>query len=202
MTSEIIEEKEEENDCFINRKAQKERIRQIIEYQKSLYWSSSSATAAASSSAFYTSNKSGILLDLMKNGNTSLRRLFEMEHTSLATHFQDYSGSPVIKTIPLWGSSETDDEIHDSWAEIKQIGAFKGLGNDGVSNFASDGSFLAREFGFKDKNMTIGSKRRKLTRKKSFRRLPGFWLWRCRRFKFIFGLRLKRLSVMICGKIF
>lgn len=191
MTSEIIEEEKDD---------EKKRIRQIIEYQKSLYWSSYSSSSFSSSIASSTSstlcNKSGRLLDLMKSGNTSLRRLFEMEHTTLATHFQDYCCSSITKTIPLWGS-ETDDEIHDPWAAMKRIGGLEDFGNDELSNYASDGSFMDGEFGFRDKRV---STRRKLTRKKSFRRLPRFPFWRFRRFRF--RLRLKRLRIKICGKKF
>ncbi|KDP24473.1 hypothetical protein JCGZ_25037 [Jatropha curcas] len=196
MTPEIREVKDDDDDddrnCFINTEAEKKRIRQIIQYQKSLYRSSSSSPVASSSS-FSSSSRSGNLLHLMKTGNTSLRRLFDMEHTSLASHFQCYSGSPVIQTIPLWGS-ETDDEIDDPWADIKQIGTSKVAGNDRPSNFASDGSFVGGEFGFKDKKSIRG--RRKLTRKKAFRRLPGFCFWRWGRF------RMKRLRIMICDKKF
>ncbi|KAJ6407752.1 hypothetical protein OIU84_011116 [Salix udensis] len=108
--------------CFFNTEDQKQRIIQIIEHQKSLYWPSSSSSSASCSSSS-SSHKSSSLLDLMKVGSTSLRRLFDMEHTSLATHFQDYSGSPITKPIPLWGSG-TENEVHDPWASIRQIGNF------------------------------------------------------------------------------
>ncbi|KAI5584525.1 hypothetical protein POPTR_006G098800v4 [Populus trichocarpa] len=197
MTSEITEEKDDDSPCFFNTEDERQRIRQIIEYQKSLYWSSSSpslSSSTASCSSFSSSHKSSSLLDLMKVGSTSLRRLFDMEHTSLATHFQDYSGSPMIKPIPLWGS-DTENEVHDPWASIRQIGAFSDPGSDEPSKFAS-GSCKNDDFASKDKK----AKNRKLTRKKSFRRLPGFRVWRFRRFSF--RLRLKRLRIMICGKIF
>ncbi|KAJ8899705.1 hypothetical protein K2173_019404 [Erythroxylum novogranatense] len=133
-SSEITEEKDEEdNYLFINTEAQKERIRQIIEYQKSLYWSSSSSslsTSAASCSSFSSSRRNSNLLDLMKVGSMSLKRLFEMEHTTLATHFQDYSGSPLIKTIPLWGSDDTDNDIFDPWSAIEKIGTSNEFGSD------------------------------------------------------------------------
>ena len=44
------------------------------------------------------------LLEFIKGGSTSLRRLLEMEHTSLATHIEYYSDSPIIKTIYMWDS--------------------------------------------------------------------------------------------------
>lgn len=37
----------------------------------------------------------------MRGGSTSRRRLFDMEHTSLADHFEEYSGTPVIKPFLL-----------------------------------------------------------------------------------------------------
>ncbi|KAL0336774.1 UNVERIFIED_CONTAM: hypothetical protein Scaly_1952500 [Sesamum calycinum] len=62
------------------------------------------------------------LLDLMKDGSTSLRRLFDMEHTSLGNYFKDYSVSPIVKPVLLWGSDSDNDAHDDPWAEIKQIG--------------------------------------------------------------------------------
>ncbi|CAK7324335.1 unnamed protein product [Dovyalis caffra] len=199
MISEITEEKDDDSSCFINTEDQKKRVRQIIEHQKSLYWSSSSpslSSSAASCSSFSSSHKSSSLLDLMKVGSTSLRRLFDMEHTSLAKHFQDYSGSPIIKSIPLWGS-DTEDEIHDPWGSIRQIGNFSDPGLDEASKTASV-SCRSDDFVSKDKKAKKSNPR--LTRKKSFRRLPGFRVWRFRRFSF--RLRLKRFRIMICGKIF
>ncbi|KAK9289374.1 hypothetical protein L1049_007529 [Liquidambar formosana] len=201
MISEITEDEDEDAPCIINKEAQKERIRQIIQYQKSLYLSSSSSSSysssAASCSSFSSSRKSSSLLELMKGGSTSLRRLFDMEHTSLATHFEEYSGSPIIKSIPLWGS-DSDDGNCDPWASIKQIGPTNNPGSDGPSRFGSDSSFKGGESGFRNRKTRISN--RKLTRKKAFRRLPGFGLWRCRGFRF--RLRLRRLRIMICGRKF
>ena len=200
--SEITEEKDEEAPLFIN----KERIRQILEYQKSLYLSSTSsslyfsvpsAPSAPSCSSFSSSWKSNSLIELMKGGNTSLRRLFDMEHTSLANFFEDYSGSPMTKTIPLWGS-DTDDEIHDPWASIKQFEPTKNSGTNGQTKLATEGSFMDKDFGFGNRKVNVNN--HKLTRKKSFRILPGFGLWRCRGFRF--KLKLKRLRIMICGRKF
>ncbi|KAJ6922524.1 hypothetical protein NC652_016234 [Populus alba x Populus x berolinensis] len=151
MTSEITEEKDDDSPCFFNTVDKKQRIRQIIEYQKSLCWSSSSpslSSSTASCSSFSSSHKSSGLLDLMKVGSTSLRRLFDMEHTSLATHFQEYSGSPMIKPIPLWGS-DNENEVHDPWASIRQIGTFSDPGSDEPSKFAS-GSCRNDDFASKD----------------------------------------------------
>ncbi|XVE97053.1 hypothetical protein REPUB_Repub02eG0277300 [Reevesia pubescens] len=199
ISSEITEEHDEENPYFINSEVGKESIRRIIQYQKSLYWSSSSSlsSSAASSSSISSSRRNGSLLELMKSGSTSLTRLFDMEHTSLSTHFQDYSGSPIIKTIPLWGS-DTDGEVQDPWASIKLTGSFNNVKPGSRSDFASDGSFVDKNFSFKSRKMKNSNRR--LTRKKSFRRLPGFGLWRCTGFRF--RLRLRRLRIMICGRIF
>ena len=82
-----------------------------------------------------------------------------MEHTSLATHFQDYSGSPIIK--PIWGS-DTENEVHDPWASIRQIGTLSEPESDEPSKLAS-GSCRDDEFVSKDKK----AKSRKLTRKKA-----------------------------------
>lgn len=194
MKPEITEEKDDDDDetsCL--RGDQRDKIRQIIEYQKSKYLASSSSSSSASiCSSFSSSHRRSTLLDLMKTGSTSLRRLFDMEHTSLANHFDNFSGSPITKTIPLWGS-DTDDELnYDPWANIKQIG----VRNDEPSNFASDGSFKNQELGFK--NMKPKMINRKLRRKQSYRRLPGFGLWICRGFRF--RLRLRRLRIMIFGR--
>lgn len=125
-----------------------------------------------------------------------MRRLFDMEHTSLAKHFE-YGGSPIIKPIPLW-ASDSDYEAPDPWASIKQFGAIHDPRTDAQSKLASEGSFKDKEFGFG--NRKVKHSNRKLRRKKSFKRLPGFGFWRCRGFRF--GLKLKRLRILICGRIF
>ncbi|KAL2337024.1 hypothetical protein Fmac_011470 [Flemingia macrophylla] len=199
MFSEINEETDEETHLFINTEEQKEKIRKIIQYQKSLYRSSSSLSYSASSSSSLSSpHKSSSLLGLMKGGSTSMRRLFEMEHTSLATHFDSYSGSPIIKPISLW-ESDSEREFQDPWALIKGVESSRFVGTDRESELASTGSFVDEDYG-SHQNTNDKSGRRKLTRKKSFRRLPGFGLWRCGRFRFTF--RLRRLKVRICCRIF
>lgn len=199
--SEIIEEKNDDDDsCCVDPEAQKERIRRIIEHQKSLWQSSSSSSSlsssAASCSSFSSSRRSGSLLSLMKVGNTSLKRLFEMEHTSLANHFDDLSGSPVIKPILLWGS-ETDNEheTRDPWPSIMQFGPRNDSRIDRQSKFVSDGSFIEGD-GFHDREVRTG--KRKLTRKKAFRRLPGFGIWRCGGYRM--RLRLRRLRIAFCRR--
>lgn len=194
--AEITEEEEEEVPGFIDPEDQKERIRQILKYQKSVYSFSSSSSSSSTSSSSAKSLRSSSLLDLMKAGNTSLRRLFDMQHTSLATYFDKYSGSPMIKPIPLWGS-DSDVEICDAWASIK-IGLSRDSGSH-RTNCTSNGSFIGRKIG--SQNSTIRVSKPKLTRKKSFRKLPRFGLlWRSWRFRVRF--RLRRLRIMICGKIF
>lgn len=210
MRSEITAEEEDDDennsgdDIIIPTGLLKEKIRRIIEYQKSLYHkssfsSSSSAAFAPSSSAYSTVSKSSTsLMELMKSGNTSLRRLFDMEHTSLANYFDIYSGSPERKTIYLWGS-DTDNEYYDPWAFIKQIGEKSSvLKEDEQSNFASGGNSFRNEEQLVYKNSSqTKARNRRLTRKKSFRRLPGFGLWRFRNFRL--RLRLKnRLKILIC----
>lgn len=200
MISEITEEKdEEEATCFIDTEAQKQRVRQIIEYQKELYRSSSSlSSSSASCSSFSASQRSSSLFNLMKTGSTSLRRLFEMEHTSLATYFENYSGSPLIKPIPLW-SGDSDQESHiDPWASIKQYRPnVDSEIDDGQNRSASGGNFLDGDFGFVKTKVRIGN--RKLTRKKSFRRLPGFGFWRFRGFRFRLKL-IRRIKIAIFGR--
>ncbi|KAJ6865239.1 hypothetical protein NC651_035727 [Populus alba x Populus x berolinensis] len=105
----------------------------------------------------------------MKAGSPSMRRLSDTKHTSLATHFQDSSGSPI--TNP---GSDTDP-----WASIRQAGT---SGSDEPRNFTSGSG----------RNGDFESKVRKS--KKSRLRL-----WRFRRSGL--RLRLKRLRIMICGKI-
>ncbi|KAI5663563.1 hypothetical protein M9H77_22886 [Catharanthus roseus] len=197
MASEIIEEKEEESPYTIDAKAQELNIRRIIKYQKSLYYSCSSSSsfssAAGSRSSFSSPRKSRSLLDLMKEGSTSLRRLFEMEHTSLKNYLKDYSGSPMIKPIFLWGS---DTDHDDPWLSIKQAIAMASMtDHDYRSNLAQSGMAL------EDHKFPRMGKRR-LTRTRSFRRLPRFRVWFiCRGFRF--RLRLfRRLRVMICGRKF
>ncbi|KAM5560378.1 hypothetical protein ABKV19_021512 [Rosa sericea] len=198
--SEIIEEKNDEDSCCVDPEAQRERIRRIIEHQKSLWQSSSSSSSlsssAASCSSFSSSRRSGSLLSLMKVGNTSLKRLFEMEHTSLANHFDDLSGSPVIKPILLWGSdTDNEHEIYNPWPSIMQFGPRNDSRIDRQSKFASDGSVIESD-GFHNREVRTG--KRKLTRKKSFRRLPGFGIWRCGGYRM--RLRLRRLRIAFCRR--
>ncbi|KAM1307506.1 hypothetical protein ACFX2H_009751 [Malus domestica] len=200
--SEITEEKDDdESEFFVDPETQKERIRRIIEYQKSLYRSSSSSSSLSSSSAscssFSSARRSSSLLGLMKVGNTSLRRLFDMEHTSLANHFEDFSGSSIIKPILLWGSdTDNEHETRDPWESIKQFRSINHSRIDDVQDeFASDGN-LGGDSGFRDREVTIGTRR--LTRKKSFRNLPRFGLGRCRGFRF--RLRLRRLKIVFCRR--
>ncbi|KAJ6968859.1 hypothetical protein NC653_036743 [Populus alba x Populus x berolinensis] len=127
------------------------------------------------------------LRDLMKAGSPSMRRLSNTEHTSLATHFQDSGGSPIINPIPLWGGDT------DPWASIRQAGT---SGSDEPRNSTSGSG---RNGDFESKVRKAKKSNHRLTRKKSFPRLPGLRLWRFRRSGF--RLRLKRLRIMICGKI-
>nr|GME01525.1 serine/threonine-protein phosphatase 4 regulatory subunit 3-like isoform X1 [Ipomoea batatas] len=125
-------------------------------------------------------------MDLMKEGSTSLRRLFDMEHTSLAAYLRDYSGSPVFKAIPLWGS-DSDDEIHgDPWSSMKQQMGIAALAED---RFVDEKVVKIQRI-----------RARKLSRKKSFRSLPRFGgrLWKVR----VFRLRLRRLRIILCGRKF
>lgn len=195
MITEITEEKVEESGFLINKEAQKQKIRQIIEYQKSLCSSlSSSSSSAASSSSSLSSYKSSSLLNLMKGGSTSLRRLFDMEHTSLATYFRVYSGSPIIKPILLRGS-DTDNETLDPWASINQ------LRNTVVSRSTDEETTVVSSIYEKSnhRNSKARIDNRKLTRKKSFRKLPRFRLWSSRGFRL--GMKLRRLRIVICGTI-
>ncbi|KAL8146542.1 hypothetical protein AgCh_004318 [Apium graveolens] len=199
MASEITEE-EDEDDCFIIKtEAHRNKIRQIIEHQKSLYFSSSassSCSSTATSSSSSSSRTSSSLLKLMKGGNTSLRRLFEMEHTSLATHMKEYSGSPVIKPILLWGSDTDDGICDDPWMTFKKIETVNTFNSPYGS--ASEGSFIDREFTYQKSRQKW--RKRKLSRTKTFRRLPRFIQWTCRGFRFRF--RLRRIRIMICGRIY
>lgn len=199
-SEEIIEEEDEEGIFIINTEAQKDKIRQIIEYQKSLYFASSSSSShsstAASCSSFPSSRASNSLLDLMKEGNTSLRRLFDMEHTSLATHMKEYSSSPVIKPILLWGSDTDDGAYDDPWMEIKRTEPSNAYRSPMGS--ASGGSFMDGESAYQNRKQKM--RKRKLSRTKTFRRLPRFTQWRCRGFRF--RLRFRRVRIMICGRIF
>ncbi|PIN25034.1 hypothetical protein CDL12_02221 [Handroanthus impetiginosus] len=148
MASEITEEQDENHFCIKDKEAEKLRIRQLIDYQKSLYLSSSASSsfssAAASTSSFTSPRKSrsSSLLDLMKGGSTSLGRLFDMEHTSLGDYLKDYSVSPIIKPVFLWGS-DTDNDLHDDpWSEIRQIkSAFDSISDFQGGVLSSQGKF-------------------------------------------------------------
>ncbi|CAJ1804769.1 unnamed protein product [Sphenostylis stenocarpa] len=92
-----------------------------------------------------------------------MRRLFDMEHTSLATHFDFYSGSPITKPITLW-KSDSEHDFQDPWALIKEVGPTRFVGTDRESKLASKGCYVNGDFG---SPIEISSSKRKLTRKKS-----------------------------------
>ncbi|KAL9672135.1 hypothetical protein QQ045_028383 [Rhodiola kirilowii] len=214
MASQITtEEDDAEAPCVINTEAEKVKIRRIIKRQRSQYLSSSSsssfssATVSCSSSSLSSSHRNGNLLQLMKVGSTSLRRLFDMEHTSLATHFNDYSGSPVTKPILLWGS-DSDDGAYDPWEFFKQNVKVNNFQNKVPSRLSFSSPYVNvknTESSKKEAELSFHetkrkSRNRKLARTRSFRRLPklGIWIWRGFRFR----LRLRRLRIMICGRQF
>ncbi|KAJ9694954.1 hypothetical protein PVL29_010441 [Vitis rotundifolia] len=103
-----------------------------------------------------------------------------MEHTGLATHWQDFNGSPMIKPISSW-DNDRDDRFHDPWMSIRQIGPSRDLGPD--------------EFGLENRETRIMT--RKLSRTKSFGRLPGFGSCICR--GFWFKLKSRQPQIMVCG---
>lgn len=197
MALEITEEEDEDGCFIIKTEAHRNKIRQIIQHQKSLYFSSSASSSYSSTAASFSSSRTNSsLLELMKGGNTSLRRLFDMERTSLATHMKEYSGSPIIKPILLWGS-DTDDGISDDpWMKFKKVETVNDFKSPNGS--ASEGSYIDREFAYKRSRHKW--RKRKLNRTKTFRRLPRFIQWTCRSFRFRF--RLRSIRIMICGRIY
>ena len=144
MASEITGERDEEPSCIIDAETRELNIRRIIEYQKSLYCSSSSSSSfstVGASFSFSSPRKSSSFLDLIKEGSTSLRRLFDKEHKSLENYLKDYSGSPIIKRILLWGSDTDDGVRHDDpWMCIKQAGAMVDYGSESQSGMALEDS--------------------------------------------------------------
>lgn len=199
MASEITEEEDEDSYFFINKEAQKDKIRQLLKHQKNQYNSSSSScssyslsssgVALRSSCSSSDNNQSQKLLNLMKKGSRSLRRLFDMEHTSLGNHFEFYSCSPETKTIPLWGS-DSDDAVHDDpWMGIVKFD------RGGIVHEHEE----HEEYEEKKKQESQEERKdslfqtHKLTRKKSFSKLPSFYKFRFR-FRFRFRLRLRLMS--------
>ncbi|KAE8099230.1 hypothetical protein FH972_017227 [Carpinus fangiana] len=91
-----------------------------------------------------------------------------------------------------FSDSDHDEYEHDPWAPVKQFGP------NGQTKTASEGGFMDGELDFGIRKSKTSN--RMLKRKKSFRRLPGFGLWRCRGFRF--RLKLKRLRIVICGRKF
>uniref|UniRef100_A0A7N1A9Y5 Uncharacterized protein n=1 Tax=Kalanchoe fedtschenkoi TaxID=63787 RepID=A0A7N1A9Y5_KALFE len=206
MSSQITEEEDDaEAPCVgINTEAQKERIRKIIQRQRCQYMCSASFhTPPIKCTALSFCRRNGSLLELMKLGSASLRRLFDMEHTSLATHFSQYSGSPLTKPILLWGS-DSDDGASDPWEWIKRSVAEKDFQRVTRSGFSFSGQCVSngvRNHGGKGEagrgfHVTKRTSL-KLARTKSFRRLPklGVWIWRRLRFRL-------RFRIVICdGKL-
>ncbi|KAL4557884.1 hypothetical protein LXL04_036078 [Taraxacum kok-saghyz] len=199
MASEITEEDDDEDSYFLhNRECQKEKIRKLIKHQKHQYQSTSSSSSSSSSSTDATSrsscssfdqNQNRKLLNLMKKGSTSLRRLFDMEHTSLANHFDFYCCSPEIKTIPLWGS-DSDDTIHeDPWMGITKFRSRF------IQQQHQEVEKLQEHKEQNDQYDQFGNQ--KLTRKKSFSKLPSFFKFR---FRFPFRFRLKP-RIRFCSRI-
>ncbi|CAH1445936.1 unnamed protein product [Lactuca virosa] len=196
MASEITEEDDNEDSYFLhNRDAQKEKIRQLIKHQKNHYQSTSSSSssststgaASRSSCSSFDQNQSRKLLNLMKKGSTSLRRLFDMEHTSLANHFDFYCCSPETKTIPLWGS-DSDDAIHDDpWMGITK----------NSSRFIQQHQELEKHQEHENEHKEYQLGNQKLTRKKSFSKFSSFYKFR---FRFPFRFRLKP-RLRFCSRI-
>lgn len=195
MASEIRED-DDQVPCSIQEKeAEKIKIRQIIDYQKSLYFSSSSRSSfssASTSCSSSSSSKSSSLLDLMRGGSAPLGRLFSMEHTSLEKHFKEYSGSPLIRPILLWGSDSDGD---DPWAGFEH--ASRGFG---PTTFLEDESRLSSRGNSGIEELQQGLKR-KLHRAKSYKRLPRFSFWRCGRFRVKMRLVRFKLKVLIRRRI-
>lgn len=180
MSLEITEDDDEENPS--TNELKKERIKRIIEYQKSIYYSSSlSGNTSAESSSAHQSNR---LMELMESGNTSLRRLFDMEDTRLANHLKDYYGYPPVTE---WESNR-ENEDDDPWLTINEL-----TQRDSAIETHSMNNQVGPNTSGKQRARNL-----KLTRKKSFKRLPG--LWSCTIFRFRF--RIKRVRIMICGKLF
>lgn len=186
MASEIREEKEDDdeeetNSFSINAETQLlVNIRRILQYQKSLY---NHPSSSSSSSSFSSTRKGSSLLELMKEGRTSLRRLFDMEHTSLKNYFHDYSGSPIIKPILLWGS-DTDHDHDPYWMSLSRSHSQTWMASEPIVQRPS---------------------KRRLPRTKSFRKLPSrFRFWICGG-RGIFRFRprfLRRLRIFIRGRKF
>ncbi|ERN09756.1 hypothetical protein AMTRI_Chr08g202020 [Amborella trichopoda] len=210
--SEITDE-----DGNMDSEAQKNMIRRIIQYQKLLYLSSSAASSSSSSSSLSASASSSLsssfsslsqrrltLLELMKARNGSLKRLFSMEHTSLSKHFNDYSGSPVIKPLYLW-ESDTDESIPEPalpWPAEEKFRVESVERGEAIDR----AQYILKEEGRERNDDTSKvpdfsrprfGNRRTLTRKKSYRALPRFSRWRWRGFR----LRLRRLRIFVCGRI-
>lgn len=114
-----------------------------------------------------------------------------MEHTSLSSYFQDYSGSPIIKPHFLWGS---DSDHDDPWKSIEKH-HHQQQKDESTSRVASKGSFTKQDFADTKKKQRCG--KHKLKRTKSFRKLPRFrfnlWRWG--------GFRLRRLRFLFCGRV-
>lgn len=223
--SEICEE--DEVSCAYERidaEARKHRIRKIISHQKSLYLSShlllssssssTSDSSSASSCSSSSSSTSSSLLELMKGGGTRLGRLFDMEHTSLAAHMKEYSGSPTTRSIFLWGSDSCEDEQLAYWSPVKSFRRSPGEELGGLNSnmhehdeSAAEGEgedgIVANEVTKKKKKKKMRrlNKRRLLMRNKSYRNLPSVFnlsKWKWKGFRLL--LRLRRLKIFICGK--
>ncbi|KAL1543550.1 hypothetical protein AAHA92_20512 [Salvia divinorum] len=193
MASEITEDRGQDPPPIEQKEAEKIRIRQIIDYQKSIYFSSSSSASSSSSYSTSSSKGSRRLLDLMREGSAPLKRLFDMEHTSLEKYFKDYSGSPLIRPILLWGDDDDDEAHDDPWT------GFGSRFGDDEWNHSWHGSFSNGDVHHGKKMKKLG--RRKLYRAKSYKRLPRIGLWRCGRFRFKLRLMVK-LRVLIRRKVF
>ncbi|KAK4359325.1 hypothetical protein RND71_021554 [Anisodus tanguticus] len=213
--TEIIEEEDVDSFWKMEKEAQRYNIRKIIKYQKSLFSSSTTTTTSLSSSSTSlssysstpasssssSSSKKSNLLNLMKEGSTSLRKLFDMEHISLSSHFQDYSGSSIIKPHLLWSSDSDHYEINDdSWNFIQNHHQQKDEStSDDKKGVTLKESFSKQDFVIVDtkKRQRFNFGRHKLKRTKSFRKLP--------RFRFNLsrwgGFRVRRLKFSFCDRV-
>lgn len=122
-----------------------------------------------------------------------------MEHTSLEKHFKEYSGSPLIRPVFLWGSDTDGDQHdhHDPWAGFEKTQTPRFWEDEW--RLSSRGSCDNGEI---QERVRMGKqRRRKLHRTQSYKRLPRFSLWRCGRFRFKLRLIRFRLGVLIRRRV-
>ncbi|KAJ4971018.1 hypothetical protein NE237_004117 [Protea cynaroides] len=205
--SEIEEEDDGENLCIINADVQRERLRRIIQKQRSLY----SLIPSEIQEEDDGENLCIINADVQRE---RIRQIIQKQRSVYSSIPSSSSSYPVASYSSPFGPRKNSSLIELMKGEKKSLqellkmqrpssdayfkSYFKGSGSgfDRLSRSTGGSSFMER--GSVSPNRSTG---RRLRRTKSYKSLPEHGTPRRKGFKFRFRLR-RRLRIMICGTKF